>query len=90
MATPTEKNLAIIVGETRLTEKQMVFAIRDFLKWLDPKAGLIYVVDADDNELSAYSVDPERYAVLELDEHGRIDVDGEDEVGHSPRRHLGG
>ena len=90
MATPTEKNLAVIVGESRHTTENLVFAIRDFLKWLDPKAGLIYVVDADDEKLSAYSVDPDRYAVLELDEHGRMVVDGEDEVGHSPRRHLGG
>lgn len=58
-----ELNFSVIMNDTHLNEKQIAFAIRDFLKYLDPNAGLIYVSQVPEVEdgAVAFTFDSDRY-----------------------------
>jgi hypothetical protein len=63
------KRISIVLGETKHTTENLVFAIRDFLKWVDPEIGLVWVTDDTAEELGtvAFAVNEDKYELSEFD-----------------------
>lgn len=65
--TETELYLSLAVGHTKLNSVQIAFAVRDYLKYLDPSIGLIHVAEIPETEDSAlaFHYDPDLYPQID-------------------------
>lgn len=59
-----EKWLSIVVNNSHLETKQLTDAIRDFIKYIDPKADLIWVADTEREESASFVFDPDKYPLM--------------------------
>jgi|JI10StandDraft_1071094.scaffolds.fasta_scaffold634613_3 hypothetical protein len=74
MTTETEHNFSVMVGHSKLNKAQLAFAIRDYLMYIDPNIGLVYVSEVPEIEDStvAYHYDLDIYPQMGKAEKGRL------------------
>ncbi len=74
MSKTEELSFSVIVNDTVLNKKQIAFAIRDFIRYIDPSAGLVYVSQVPEQEdgAVAFFYDSDRYPQMAQAQNGSL------------------